>query len=184
MDKSIMAYREKDKIVPGKEYVAADPGMVNPLTWTKAVRPQDPGGSLTASKKSFTVSTASYYHDTGIKPRVVESNLLKKTEEKQNPEFRNASAAVAVALTKTVNPAALLSALQTRGRCFRTMYAFYGQDDLARVRFTNYSSSLRFLEELKKKICPDKRFVLLVAVLLVNPVVWESKLIIEYKKIE
>ena len=81
----------------GAKLVGCDPGIVNVGGF---VREED-------IKKPFTITTASYYHDTGIRPR---QKLLAEAEEKERRDalgaltpFGVAEKAVSEARTKTGN---------------------------------------------------------------------------------
>jgi len=54
---------------------------------------------------------------------------------------------VSDARTKTVDPNTLLSALHDRGSAYRTLYAFYGSEGIARQRFLNYQGRRRAVAE-------------------------------------
>jgi hypothetical protein len=86
----------------------------------------------------FTVTTASYYYSTGIALR---QRMLVAAVEKRvlnDVSFAAASRDVSAARTKTAIYQSLLDAVQTRGRHYKTMYAFYGAETQARVKFQNY----------------------------------------------
>jgi hypothetical protein len=110
----------------------------------------------------FTLSTASYRHATGAKRRERELASAEKTARLENRNFAAAELAVKDARTKTSDFQLLKEAVQTRGRQYRTLYAFYGAEKLARHRFLNYIGSQREMHKLVRKVAPNKTDVLVV----------------------
>ena len=103
----------------------------------------------------WTYSSATYRHDTGEKRRKrLEEEAL--AEAKLNSEFDQASKEDANASTKTSNYAKLLAAMQTKGKHFKILYNFYGNETRSLSKFLNYIGSQRVLHKLVKKIAPKK----------------------------
>jgi len=136
----------------GAKLVGCDPGIKNI------------GGFVAEDDISspYTITTASYYHDTGIKGRQKQLAHAEKTERELNPAFATATAAVANVSTKTAHFQTLITALHIRGAHFRTLYGFYGSEGIARQRFQNYQGQQRVMEKLVLRTLPTKDHILVV----------------------
>jgi hypothetical protein len=110
----------------------------------------------------FTMTTAAYRHATGAKARERQLANAEKWARLNDPDFAAADHAIQAARTKTSNFAQLKAALHARGRHYRTLYAFYGAENVARQRFQNYIGAQRELHKLVKLVAPNKTDVLVV----------------------
>ena len=151
--------KERDKYVypDDAELVFGDPGIRNIFGLVRAVRRigyMVPG-------KPWVITGGSYYGETGIRDRVTFANRTKQEEDRENDAFKAASTAVTEARTKTANYANCLAALKTRGAAYRTLFKFYGQDKLARIPFSNYQETQKFLAKTHNDICPTKKHILI-----------------------
>jgi len=139
------------------ELVFGDPGIRNIFGLVRAVR----HNGYMVPGKPWVISGGSYYWETGIRDRVNFANRTKQEEDRENDAFKAASTAVTEARTKTAHYANCLAALKTRGAAYRTMFKFYGQDKLARIPFSNYQETQKFLAKTHKDICPTKKHILI-----------------------
>jgi hypothetical protein len=110
----------------------------------------------------FTMTTASYRHAIGAKRRERKMASAEKWERINNAAFAAADLAVKEARTKTSDFQMLKAALHSRGRHYRTLYRFYGSENLARFRFLNYIGSQRELHRLVRKVAPKATDILVV----------------------
>jgi len=145
--------KEEQKVVlpEGAICVAADTGIRNI------------GGFVSEESidQPYIISTGEYYHASGIKRRQRELAAAEELQKSVSAAFQLATVEVASARTKTSILADLVGALQTRGAHFRTMYAFYGAEGIARHRFQNYQGKQKTLEKLVKRVLPTRAHVLI-----------------------
>jgi len=91
--------------------------------------------------------------------------LLKKALEVDKlkvPGFSAAVDEVASVSTKTSDKVVLLAALQVRGKHFKILYDFYGNDIRSFARFSNYMGSQRVLHKLVAKVASKNTDIVVV----------------------
>jgi len=115
-----------------------------------------------ALESGFAYSAGRYYSETGIKRRQREHDFDFSKAAREDAAFSEASNSVAAACTKTHDSVLLLQALAARGVSFRSMYAVYGSEKLARHRFLNYQGSQRVLHKMVKLVAPNKSDIVVV----------------------
>jgi len=111
---------------------------------------------------AFTIPTGKYCHDTGIKRRQKEHANYFRDARKEQPDWADKHDEMTGVSVKTSDPVALLSALHIRGKHFREMYAFYGEERVARHRFQNYIGAQKTLHAMVKLVAPQKTDVVVV----------------------
>ena len=111
---------------------------------------------------AFAISTGEYYHATGMKRRQKELSNYLKDARVQQPDWAANHDEVSEVSVKSSDPNILLLALHTRGKHFRDMYSFYGEERVARQRFQNYIGAQKTLHAMVKRVAPKPTDVVVV----------------------
>ena len=110
-------------------------------------------------KNPSTISTKSFYNDTGITGRKMKMERNLRKLRKTNNYFKQTHEESDAAVTKTINLPLLIQSLQTKGKNFRTLSNFYGNDYNTSMKLRNYINSQKVMERIVKTVLPTKKHV-------------------------
>ena len=111
--------------------------------------------------KPFSIKTSTYYWETGIRGRQKALESWVEKERECNAGFRVACDAFQSS-TKTSVYATAMAAHHARGRNFGQMYAFYGAERVALIRFANYIGKQKIMAKLVNQVLPTTSHILVV----------------------
>ena len=106
-----------------------------------------------------TISTKSYYNDTGITSRNKDMENRVKKERKLNANFEVSENQFNNVTTKTTNISSLVKALKAKGGSYNELHQFYGSNFHTKIRLTNYIQSQKVMERIVKEVLPTPQHV-------------------------